>query len=264
MRWGDYAPAEIPEAGGGKTSVRRRIPYEAVLTVSLGGDAEPVVRDVSGSGGLELHVVERPIGAMGTDGAELPAGTRSPSCFLVNRRTPAEAQPDCAYAFQAEIEVRADGGFVPRPDLRGAHAAEWDDQGRRLPLRRHAGVRDRAQGLGRMGFRGRRVPSRPHRLGWRGRGGEDDGRRRARGRAVDGGPGTAGRRPRGGAVARPPRLWTTFCPDVPNAGGPQVVSVLLPTKWGLATETLVRTAVGRPSHCRPHGCFAFIEGEARA
>ena len=102
-RWGDYAPAEIEEAGGGKMSVWRRTPHEAVLAVPLGGDAEPAVRDVPGSGGLQLHVVERPIGAMGTDGAELPAGTRSASCFLVNRRTPDEVQPDCAYAFQAEI-----------------------------------------------------------------------------------------------------------------------------------------------------------------
>ena len=87
-----------------------------------------MVRDVPGSGGLQLHVVERPIGALGTDCAELPAGTRSASCFLVNRRTPDEAQPDCAYAFQAEIEMRANEGFVPRPDLRGARAEEWDDQ----------------------------------------------------------------------------------------------------------------------------------------
>ena len=128
VRWGDYAPAEIEEAGGGKTPVWRRTAYEEALSVSLGVDAGPVVRDVPGSGGLQLHVVERPIGAMGTDGSTLPAGTRSASCFLVNRRTPDEAQPDCAYAFQAEIEVRADEGFVPRPDLRGGHATEWDDQ----------------------------------------------------------------------------------------------------------------------------------------
>ena len=128
VRWGDYAPAEIEEAGGGKTSVWQRRAHEAPLSVPLGGDAEPVVRDVPGSGGLQLHVVERPIDAMGANAAELPAGTRSASCFLVNRRPPDEAQPDRAYAFQAEIEVRADEGFVPRPDLRGAHAAEWDDQ----------------------------------------------------------------------------------------------------------------------------------------
>ena len=92
VRWGDYAPAEIEEAGGGgKTSVWRRTPHEAVLTVPLGGDAGPEVRGVPGSGGLQLHVVERSIGAMGTAGAELPAGTRSASCFLVNRRKPDEA-----------------------------------------------------------------------------------------------------------------------------------------------------------------------------
>lgn len=27
----------------------------------------------------------------------------------------------------ALVEVRADEGFVPRPDLRGAQAAQWDD-----------------------------------------------------------------------------------------------------------------------------------------
>ena len=144
VRWGDYAPAEIEEAGGGRTPVWRRTAHEEALSVPLGGDPEPVVRDVPGSGGLQLHVVERPIGAMGTDGSALPAGTRSASCFLVNRRTPDEAQPDCAYAFQAEIEVRADEGFVPRPDLRGAHAAEWDDQVADLHYADTPELRDRA------------------------------------------------------------------------------------------------------------------------
>ena len=128
VRWGDYAPAEIEDAGGGRTPVWRRTAHEAVLSLPLGGTAGPVVRDVPGSGGLQLHVAERPIDAMGPNGAELPAGTRSVSCFLVNRRPPDEKQPDRAYAFQAEIEVRADDGFVPRPDLRGAHAEEWDEQ----------------------------------------------------------------------------------------------------------------------------------------
>ena len=73
-------------------------------------------------------MAERPIDTVGLSGAHLPAGTRSVSCFLINRRTPDEAQPDRAYAFQAEIEVRTDRGFVPRPDLRGAHGGEWDDR----------------------------------------------------------------------------------------------------------------------------------------
>ena len=49
----------------------------------------------------------------------------------MNHRTPVAQgarEPDLAYAFQPEIEVRSDRPFVPRPDLRGARAAEWDEQ----------------------------------------------------------------------------------------------------------------------------------------
>ena len=117
-RWGHSTPAEIEKAGGsGKTPVLRLTPHEAVLAVSLGGSAGPEVRSVPGSGGLQLHVVE-----------QLRAGTRWVSCFLVNWCTPEEAQPDCAYAFPTEIEARADEGLVPRSDLRGAQAAEWEDR----------------------------------------------------------------------------------------------------------------------------------------
>ena len=143
VRWGDYAPAEIEDADGGKTPVWQRTPREAALSVPLG--AGPVVRDIPGSGGLQLQAVERAIDAMGLSGAGLPAGTRSVSCFLVNRRTPDAGQPDRAYAFQAEIEVRSDAGFLPRPDLRGAHAAEWDD---RVADLHYADTREYAAGHG--------------------------------------------------------------------------------------------------------------------
>ena len=65
---------------------------------------------------------------MGADRTELLAGTPSVSCLLVNRRPPDEAQPDWAAALQAEIELRADEGLVPRPDLRGAYSGEWADR----------------------------------------------------------------------------------------------------------------------------------------
>ena len=126
--WGDYAPADLEEADGSKTSVWRRTPREETLSISLDGGEGLGPRNVPNSNGLQLHVAQRPIDTMGLSGAGLPAGTRSVSCFLVNRRKPDEAQPDCAYAFQAEIEVRSRDGFVPRPDLRGAHAGEWDDR----------------------------------------------------------------------------------------------------------------------------------------
>src|SRR5262249_44095052 len=58
----------------------------------------------------------------------IPQGTRSVSVFLVNQRTPNEEKPDAAYAFQAGVDVRSEHPVVPRPDLRGAQAADWDDQ----------------------------------------------------------------------------------------------------------------------------------------
>ena len=78
------------------------------------------------SGGLRLHVIERPINTEGL--AEIPAGTRSVSVFLVNRRSPDGDDPDLAHAFQAGIEVRGEHAFVPRPNLRGARAEDWDEQ----------------------------------------------------------------------------------------------------------------------------------------
>ena len=82
--------------------------------------------DIADSGGLVLHVEVRPIDTAGIAG--IPAGTRSVSIFLVNRRAPDEDNPDLAYAFQAEIEVEGEHTFVPRPDLRGAQAEDWDEQ----------------------------------------------------------------------------------------------------------------------------------------
>ena len=58
----------------------------------------------------------------------IPAGTRSVSVFLVNNRAPDNEKPDATYAFQANIEVHSEVPFVPRPDMRGAQADDWDDQ----------------------------------------------------------------------------------------------------------------------------------------
>ena len=59
--------------------------------------------------------------------------------------------------------------------------------GGRPSLRRHAGVRDRPRRLGRVGDRGRRVPSASHGVDPERRGGEDRDRGRAGRRAFDGG-----------------------------------------------------------------------------
>lgn len=130
VRWGDYQQAQVEGPDGKALSVWQRHPREAAVSVTLTGAVDPVVHSVRDSGGLELHVLERLISAQDLEG-RLPQGTRSVSVFLVNRRTPVapeQGEPDLAYVFQPELEVRSDRPFEPRPDLRGARAAEWDEQ----------------------------------------------------------------------------------------------------------------------------------------
>jgi hypothetical protein len=129
VRWGDYEHAAIEGTDDKPLSVWKRHPLEAAVTVPLTGASDPV-HNVPDSAGLQLHVVERVISAQDLEG-HLPPGTRSVSVFLVNHRTPVapeQGEPDLAYVFQPELEVRSDRPFVPRPDLRGARAAEWDEQ----------------------------------------------------------------------------------------------------------------------------------------
>jgi hypothetical protein len=128
VQWGDYEKSEIPGGEDGKpVPVWQRRPRQASVMVPLGRAEGPIVFKVPESGGLELHAVERQVVAEElTD--RLPKGTRSVSVFLVNYRKPDEERPDHAYVFQAELVVRCDEPFVPRPDLRGSLAEEWDEQ----------------------------------------------------------------------------------------------------------------------------------------
>jgi Helicase conserved C-terminal domain len=141
VRWGDYeyhAGEERSERedgdGGGQDGDRapatwQRTPREQRVDVTLAeGAGAATPKPVPESGGLELHVLERSVPATGLGGG-LPAGARSVSLFLVNRRKPEEDdRRDCAYVFQPELEVQCDQAFVPRPDLRGAQAEDWEEQ----------------------------------------------------------------------------------------------------------------------------------------
>ena len=123
VRWADYEPAPTEDADGKATSVWQRRQNERSVSVSVArADHYPI----ADSGGLWLHAEVRPIDTAGIAG--IPAGTRSVSIFLVNRREPDEDNPDLAYAFQAEIEVQGERAFVPRPDLRGEQALDPDEQ----------------------------------------------------------------------------------------------------------------------------------------
>ena len=132
VRWGDYQLAEYtPDPAEGEEEpksidVWRRTPREEQVPVLLGGEPGVLAEhDVPDSSGLQVHALERPVPIDGH--GDLPDGTRSVSIFLVNRRPPDANAPDRAYAFQPVIEVSCDPPFVPRPDLRGAAADEWDE-----------------------------------------------------------------------------------------------------------------------------------------
>jgi hypothetical protein len=126
VHWGDYSQQEILDPDGKATSVWQRIPRAETFALTLSGATESVV-GVPGSGGLQVHMAERVISSSQL-ADYIPSGTRSISVFLVNSRPPDAGSPDSAYAFQAQLQVCCDQPFVPRPDLRGSLAKEWDDQ----------------------------------------------------------------------------------------------------------------------------------------
>jgi len=129
VRWGDYTQAEI-EDDGKPSKYWQRHPREESVQVTLRGVSDQLTEDVPESNGLQIHVAERPIAADDLE-EHLPKGTRSVAVFLVNHRkpfAPPDGEPDLAYAFQPELEVCSDLPFVPRPDLRGMQAGEWDEQ----------------------------------------------------------------------------------------------------------------------------------------
>src|SRR6266852_2350291 len=122
VTWGDYEPRSNPESWA-------RVPREHRLTLNLpaktGNTRETAVPD---SKGLKVALLVRPVESAALE-AGLAAGTRTASVFLVNRRKPApDDAKDKAFAFQAQLEIRADAPLVARPDLRGLASDDWDDR----------------------------------------------------------------------------------------------------------------------------------------
>jgi hypothetical protein len=127
VMWGDYVHEEVAGEDEKARQLWRREPREQTVDLELTGSCDPCSKDVPDSAGLQLQVLDRPVAGDGL-GDRLPAGTRSVSVFLVNLRPPELDRPDRAFVFQPQLEVRSGHPFVPRPDLRGAGAGDWDEQ----------------------------------------------------------------------------------------------------------------------------------------
>ena len=125
VRWGDYFYQE-PDPDD-PTYLWKRSPREETVTIEL--PKQDFHRDeieVNNSKGLFVAVSARAVRGADVEGG-IPAGTRSVSLFLVNRRTPSPDEVrDEAFAFQVALEVTSDNPFVPRPDLRSLESEEWD------------------------------------------------------------------------------------------------------------------------------------------
>lgn len=126
VRWGDYEPSQ--ERG----NFWKRTPREATLLLQVPTENtdSPVETDIPGSKGLKLSLSTRRLRTEFLPKDHPYAeGTRSVSLFIVNRRNPEklESQKDKAFAFQVELAVGSEEGFVPRRDLAGLRSQEVDD-----------------------------------------------------------------------------------------------------------------------------------------
>ena len=123
VSWGDY---RLRSGSPEEWTRTARSADVAVNLVQVTDKAREV--EVPSSDGLRVAYLARPVGAVATD-AGLPANARTVSVFLVNRRTPApDEKKDEAFAFQVQLEVACEAGFLPRPDLRSLASKDWDDR----------------------------------------------------------------------------------------------------------------------------------------
>jgi len=144
--WGDYhlqsgaddgrngekdEGAKDANGGGSRgNAVWKRTQREALVTLQLpSSTTRPREEDVPDSKGLKLALSVRSVQVTGPAQQMIPQGTRSVSIFLVNRRRPADDEArDEAFAFQTEICVKSVIPLVPRLNLRGLQAEDWDER----------------------------------------------------------------------------------------------------------------------------------------
>lgn len=142
--WGDYSFTGAIEGEGEPVAETKegeaaqppkgghfkRVPRHERVVVPLNGQQPPEGYLVPNSAGLYVVLSIRPV----RQNARIPAGTRSVSAFLVNRRRPHERHMYRSFVFQAHLQIGCAEGFVPRPDPRWTEIerhgrrVEWDDR----------------------------------------------------------------------------------------------------------------------------------------
>ena len=124
---GQRMPSQPPgsERDGAPRVVWVREPHAHEVTIML-DDGKPRVEPALPKG-ITLRAVLREVPV--NERRLTEPGTRYVTLFLVNQRTPVpKPEQDAGFMFQARVEVECAEGFVPRPNLRGAHAEDDIDE----------------------------------------------------------------------------------------------------------------------------------------
>ena len=127
VSWGDYQRVTLSETD--ERAMWHRTPRQEQLLLKLPNrTSRPIKQSLPSADGLEVVLLVRPVSLTGGNGG-LPAGARSVSVFLVNRRTPApDIRREEAFAFQVMLEVECEAGFLARPNPRGVESKDWDER----------------------------------------------------------------------------------------------------------------------------------------
>jgi hypothetical protein len=122
VTWGDYHLRSEASQEWLRTA---RCGNVAIDLSKTSGKAKEV--EVPGSAGLRVACLARPVGSLSAE-AGVPDGARTISVFVVNRRAAApDERKDEAFAFQVQLDLECDAGFLPRPDLRSLASQDWDE-----------------------------------------------------------------------------------------------------------------------------------------
>jgi hypothetical protein len=129
IRYGEYLRTTREAGEEGPAVEWRRVPRAETVQIKLGNTlpgGDTIL--VPNSRGVEVVWSLRGVPNAGAQGG-LPAGTKSLSVFLVNKRAPSPDEvSDEGFIFQAELELTSEKPFVARPNLRSLQSDDWDER----------------------------------------------------------------------------------------------------------------------------------------